>query len=107
MNRFSVCFVAILGLAACQGNKVKLAKTNGCTIQQAATVSFLLADSKCPTVEDLQRERRIDGSTKDPWGQTYAIRCDDGDLVVISSGPNRTSGDADDITIKSDCSQTH
>lgn len=35
---------------------------------------------------------------KDPWGNPYIYKMDGSDIDIISSGPNGTMGDEDDVT---------
>jgi general secretion pathway protein G len=55
----------------------------------------------CPTVEQLRAEKELAASSKitDPWETPYAIRCTDDDTYVLSFGPDKKEGTADDIRI--------
>lgn len=56
---------------------------------------------QCPTVEQLRAEKEIGATSKitDPWDTPYAIRCADEDVYVLSFGPDKKEGTADDIRI--------
>jgi hypothetical protein len=61
-----------------------------------------LADNAapCPTIDALRAAKAIDpaSNANDPWGTPLKILCvDDDDVVVISFGPDRREGTADDI----------
>ena len=54
---------------------------------------------ECPTLQRLKDERELAASTSvnDAWGAPYKIVCDDEVTRVISFGPDRREGTADDI----------
>ena len=54
---------------------------------------------ECPTVQRLidERELAASASPNDPWNRPYKIVCEEGDTIVISSGPDRREGTPDDI----------
>lgn len=56
---------------------------------------------QCVTVEQLRAEKELAASSKitDPWDTPYAIRCADDDTYVLSFGPDKKEGTADDIKI--------
>lgn len=56
---------------------------------------------ECPTVEQLRAEKELSATSNiaDPWSTPYAIRCADEDLYVLSFGPDKKEGTADDIMI--------
>ena len=56
---------------------------------------------RCPTPEQLKDEKELAASIDihDAWAEPYEIRCDDESTTVISSGPDRKRGTADDITV--------
>jgi hypothetical protein len=54
-------------------------------------------DRVCPTgLSDLEGYGRDQG--KDPWHQPYVMRCDASGFEVISGGPDRRVGTADDLS---------
>lgn len=54
---------------------------------------------ECPTVEDLVNERYLDKTrrTADAWETDFLISCEDGDIIVISAGPDLEFNTEDDI----------
>lgn len=58
----------------------------------------------CPTVPQLVAEKELAQSaqstrTKDMWGSTFEIACEEDETYVSSRGPDHILGTADDITI--------
>jgi prepilin-type N-terminal cleavage/methylation domain-containing protein len=53
----------------------------------------------CPDFARLRADKIVDreSSDHDPWGSPYVIRCADDDVTVISAGPDKKMGTADDI----------
>ncbi len=73
----------------------------GCrTVKEAAELYQNLEGSAdvCPTVTDLVRSKKLDGSkTDDPWGMPYRIDCSEGEIRVYSNGNDRKPGTPDDL----------
>ena len=71
------------------------------TLVLTGAVMLYVADNPrgCPTVEDLVNERYLDGSrrTTDAWDTDFQISCEDGDIAVISAGPDLEFNTEDDI----------
>ena len=65
-----------------------------------AVADYSLEHQGCPTTrDDLIGGGYIDASSfVDPWGTSIAYWCADDAANVISAGPDRTFGTADDIT---------
>jgi len=59
------------------------------------------ATQPCPTLEDLVRDKEVNprSSFDDPWGQRYAILCDDEETRVVSAGPDGRFGTEDDVVV--------
>jgi general secretion pathway protein G len=55
----------------------------------------------CPSLAQLRKEGLMDkaGTTADPWGSPYQIRCDDNEIYVLSLGKDKKKGTPDDIEI--------
>lgn len=55
----------------------------------------------CPTVEQLRAEKELSAASKitDPWDTPYKIVCNEEDVAVLSLGPDKKEGSADDIRI--------
>src|SRR5689334_5403086 len=58
----------------------------------------------CVTVEQLRAEKELAATSKltDPWDTPYQIRCAEDETYVLSFGPDKKEGTADDIKIPSD-----
>ena len=54
---------------------------------------------ECPTLQRLKDERELAASTNlnDPWGNPYKVLCDEDTTRLVSSGPDRRDGTADDV----------
>jgi hypothetical protein len=55
----------------------------------------------CPTPEELRATRLIDEETPlvDEWGSPFRIECTPDETTVVSCGPDRREGTADDIRV--------
>jgi len=78
------------------------AKT-GARVVRTAIQQWQAANNEvnCPTISQLVQEKHLDPgqSTNDPWGQPYTLACTDDEVTVISAGPDKKKGSADDISI--------
>lgn len=80
--------------------RIKTAVVGAGVIKQAADVYRELESSSdaCPTIQDLVNAKKIDGKkTEDPWGMTYKIKCEEGEIRVVSPGNDRKEGTPDDV----------
>lgn len=79
--------------------RIKSTKTDAQALRSA--VMLYVADNprSCPTVEDLVANRYLDSTrrTTDAWGTEFQVSCEEGDIIVISAGPDLESGTEDDI----------
>ena len=71
-------------------------------ISQAAQQYMMENNSNCPNgVDDLVTNRNLTKKPKDPWGRDFMLKCpgtgDPDGVDVISTGPDRQEGSADDI----------
>jgi general secretion pathway protein G len=91
--------VAVALLPRLEEARIKSTKTDAQALRSA--VMLYVADNPrgCPTVEDLVNERYLDGSrrTTDAWDTDFQISCEDGDVAVISAGPDLEFNTEDDI----------
>ena len=91
--------VAVALLPRLEEARIKSTKTDAQALRSA--VMLYVADNprECPTVEDLVSERYLDGSrrTADAWDTDFQITCEDGDIAVISAGPDLEFNTEDDI----------
>ena len=76
-----------------------LARSDVKALAQIAEAYQLTRGPECPTLAELEQSRllRRGSSTQDPWGHSYQIVCDTGDVNVVSSGPDGERGNGDDI----------
>ena len=91
--------VAVALLPRLEEARIKSTKTDAQALRSA--VMLYVADNPrgCPTVEDLVNERYLDGSrrTTDAWDTEFQITCEDGDIGVLSAGPDLEFNTEDDI----------
>lgn len=93
-----VAVVAIPKFAQAQKDTAK----NDCrTIHPVAEKYRVDHPGQCPTVEQLRAERELGATSKitDPWDTPYAIRCEEDETFVVSFGPDKKEGSADDIRV--------
>jgi general secretion pathway protein G len=82
--------------------QIKTAKIAVTQISQAAQQYMMENNSNCPNgVDDLVTNRNLAKKPKDPWGRDFMLKCpgtgDPDGVDVISTGPDRQEGSADDI----------
>ena len=55
----------------------------------------------CPQLEELVSSGTMDRDSprRDAWGESWRVECSEGDVTVLSSGPDRQLGTPDDIRI--------
>ena len=91
--------VAVALLPRLEEARIKSTKTDAQALRSA--IMLYVADNPrgCPTVEDLVNERYLDGSrrTTDAWDTEFQISCEDGDIAVLSAGPDLEFNTEDDI----------
>ncbi|WP_394838262.1 type II secretion system GspH family protein [Pendulispora rubella] len=70
-------------------------------LRQAAQLWRTTGGGDCPTVEVLKRDKQLESSSKlsDAWEQPFKILCDDDETTVVSAGPDKKEGTADDIRV--------
>lgn len=93
--------VAVVAIPKYAESQKKQAKIDATTIHPIAEKYRVDHPGQCPTVEQLRAEKEISATSKitDPWETPYAIRCLDEDIVVLSFGPDKKEGSADDIRV--------
>jgi len=91
--------VAVALLPQLDKARIKSTKTDAQALRSA--VMLYVADNprQCPTVEDLVNDRYLDGSrrTADAWDTDFQISCEDGDIAIVSAGPDLEFNTEDDI----------
>ncbi len=94
--------VSVFALPKYRESQKTTAETGARVIRQAVQ-SWQAANNEiaCPTVSQLVQEKQIDpgANTSDPWGTPYALTCTEDDVTVISAGPDKKKGTADDIRV--------
>ena len=81
--------------------QIKNADQNARELRNAVTRFRSRGTDQCPTVTQLVSEKEIDSASKldDPWGSAYKIECAEDEVYVLSVGPDKKEGTADDISI--------
>ena len=91
--------VAVALLPRLEEARIKSTKTDAQALRSA--VMLYVADNprQCPTVEDLVNDSYLDGSrrTADAWDTDFQISCEDGDIAIVSAGPDLEFNTEDDI----------
>lgn len=93
-----VAVVAIPKFAQAQKDTAK----NDCrTIHPVAEKYRVDHPGQCPTVEQLRAEKELGATSKvtDPWDTPYGIRCQEDETYIVSFGPDKKEGSADDIRV--------
>ncbi len=74
------------------------ARKGAARVQQLAE-QYQLQKRKCPSLADLIDAGMLPAPEVDRWGSELSIVCSsDGPIEVVSLGPDKTSGTADDIS---------
>lgn len=96
--------VAVYAVPKLEQARKDTAKTDCRSIHPVADAYRANHTGQCPTVEQLRAEKELSATSNiaDPWGTPYAIRCTDEDLYVLSFGPDKKEGTADDIKMPDD-----
>ena len=83
------------------GNLVGETKQLGMALDAAAEVWRAEHAKGCPTPQFLEEQHEINATRKitDAWETPFKIVCDDDSVTVVSFGPDRKEGTADDIRI--------
>ncbi len=85
--------------------KVRLTATNAETIRNGVKVWWVDHDSgSCPTLAALVTDGALDRSKSikgDAWHEPWIIRCREGDVSVVSKGPDKAPDTEDDIVVPS------
>lgn len=77
-------------------------ETNAHNIRDAVRTWWLEHDRvDCPEFDELMKSGALDrGSRKrDAWGEPWHIQCAEGDVTVVSAGPDRQLDTRDDIRV--------
>jgi general secretion pathway protein G len=84
-----------------RGAQIETASQSAREIRNAVTRYRARGTDQCPTVAQLVSEKEIDTASKidDPWGSAFKIECGDDEVWVMSNGPDKKEGTADDISV--------
>lgn len=94
--------VAVVAVPKYQESQKNQAKIDARTIHPVAEKYRVdHPGDPCPTVELLRDKKELSAASKitDPWDTPYKIICGDEDVLVLSMGPDKKEGTADDIRI--------
>ena len=83
----------------------KTARLNASSLRRLAGAWRLNhVGEECPTFARLRADRLLDqeSNPNDPWGSPYSIVCTEDDVTVVSPGPDKKAGTADDIVAPPD-----
>jgi general secretion pathway protein G len=85
-----------------KSGQAKTAKITVGSIAQAAQQYMMDNNSSCPaSIDDLVASKHLQKKPKDPWGKEFILKCpgtsDSDGVDVMSTGPDRQEGTADDI----------
>ena len=91
--------VAVAVLPQLQKAQIKATKVDAQALRSATMLYVADNPRGCPTVEDLVTERYLDGSkrTTDAWDTEFQVTCEEGDIAVVSAGPDFQFNTEDDI----------
>lgn len=94
-----VAVVAVPKYAEAQKNQAKIDARSIYPVAEKYRVDH--PGQPCPTVEQLRAEKELSAASKitDPWDSPYKIMCGDEEVAVMSLGPDKKEGTADDIRI--------
>jgi general secretion pathway protein G len=91
--------VGVMALNRYKDAQVDDARNNAVLLHSLAE-QYQLQKRKCPkNVAELKAAGFAAREAKDPWGNEFEIRCDQGgSIIVVSAGPDGTPGNEDDLT---------
>jgi general secretion pathway protein G len=81
--------------------RVKTAKQGATEIRKAVQLWQVENGGECPSVSQLKKDGVLDkaGTSDDPWGKPFVVKCSDGEVYVGSNGPDTKKGSEDDIEV--------
>lgn len=81
--------------------RIKTAKQSATEIRKAVQLWQVENGGECPSLSQLKKDGVLDkaGSSEDPWGKAFQIKCGEGEIYVASSGPDTKKGTEDDIEV--------
>jgi general secretion pathway protein G len=93
--------VAVAVLPRLREAQIKTTQTSARELRRAAESWRGMHADQCPTTQLLLTDKAIDTASKttDAWDDPYKIICDDDETTVVSAGPDKKEGTADDIRV--------
>jgi general secretion pathway protein G len=94
--------VAVAVLPKLKEAQINTTRTSAMELRRAAeTWRGAHASDECPTMDKLRADKAIDQASKttDAWDDPYKISCEDDETTVVSWGPDKKEGTADDIRV--------
>jgi len=99
-----VALLAVIGTAVTvalgpflDGGKEKVAVADCQAIRQVAILWRSTNSGLCPSVPQLASLLDQQSRSNDPWGHAYTVRCEEGEIKVLSAGADGAFGTDDDI----------
>lgn len=81
--------------------RIKTARQGASEIRKAVQLWQVENGGDCPSVSQLKKDGVLDkaGTSDDPWGKPFTVKCEEGEVYVGSSGPDTKKGNEDDIDV--------
>jgi hypothetical protein len=98
----AISFLALAPCWSCKVDGVRTTQTSARELRRAAEQwRAIHASYECPTTETLRVDKAIDSASKltDSWDNAFRIICEDDETTVVTAGPDRKWGTADDIRV--------
>jgi hypothetical protein len=95
-------FVALAPRWSCKVEGVRTTQISARELRRAAEEwRAIHASYECPTTETLRADKAIDSASKltDAWDNQFRIVCDGDETTVMTAGPDKREGTADDIRV--------
>ncbi len=92
---------AFLFGSGAKADEADLAVRDAQRIREAAVEWREVNPRGCPTLTQLQHERKLssEARTDDPWGGRFRVACSADGIVVVSPGRDQKPGTADDVLV--------
>jgi general secretion pathway protein G len=111
VGAFAVVVLVVLASAAVflmprEADAADQAERDAKRIQRVAADYRRETGSGCPTLTELERERRLPGDvrTDDPWGERFRVVCSGEQVSVTSPGRDGKPNTVDDIRVPAEAS---
>ncbi len=100
--------VAFAYLPRLKETRIKTAKQGALEIRKVVQLWQTDNGSDCPSLSQLRKDGYLDkaGTTEDPWGKAFKIKCTDAEIYVTSTGPDQKRSTDDDIQVPSDADES-